>query len=239
MPPPLRRRGSRTWPAKPGASGSREPQEAGAETGSAPPQTALQADPRSASNNTRDVTEQAAKTAYGRHRGEGSGPSGNTNATANGQAKNAGHSEETSAAQEPPGSDPGCAYSATHTYGEAASTAASDRAPRTRIQPIRLRGCRATISAPRDGRSRHRRKEEGVQPKRARPGNMLFSSYPIEHQPPDDHGHSREPQAPGDQTRRSPHALILVEQCELGHSADTELPVLREARIRARRRQRR
>jgi hypothetical protein len=75
-------------------------------------------------------------------------PSGNMNATASGQAKKTGHSEETRAAHEPPGSDPGCASSATDAYGLAASTAASDSAPTTRIQPIGLRACRATINAP-------------------------------------------------------------------------------------------
>ena len=67
---------------------------------------------------------------------------------ASGHAKNTGHSEATSAAHEPPGSEPGCASSATHAYGSAASTATSDSAPTTRIQPIGLRGRRATISAP-------------------------------------------------------------------------------------------
>ena len=82
--------------------------------------------------------EPAAKSAYGRQRSEGSRPSGNTNAIASGHAKKTGHSEATSAAHDPPGSDPGCASSATHAYGVAASTAASDSAPRTRIQPIEL-----------------------------------------------------------------------------------------------------
>ena len=50
----------------------------------------------------------AANSAYGRHRRDGSRPSGNTKAIASGQAKNTGHSEETSAAHDPPGSDPGC-----------------------------------------------------------------------------------------------------------------------------------
>ena len=40
-------------------------------------------------------------------------PSGNTNVIANGHAKNTGHSDEKSAAHEPPGSEPGCASSAT------------------------------------------------------------------------------------------------------------------------------
>jgi len=47
------------------------------------------------------VNEPAAKSAYGRQRGDGSRPSGNTNATASGQAKKAGHSDESSAAQVP------------------------------------------------------------------------------------------------------------------------------------------
>ncbi len=96
----------------------------------------------------RSVIALAAKSAYGRHRRDGSRPSGNRNATASGQAKKTGHSEETSAAHEPPGSDSGCASSATDAYGLAPSTAASDSAPTTRIQPIGLRACRATINAP-------------------------------------------------------------------------------------------
>ena len=100
------------------------------------------------SSTTRSVIEPTAKIAYGRHRRDGSRPSGNTNVTASGHAKNTGHSEATSAAHDPPGSEPGCASSATHAYGSAASTATSDSAPTTRIQPIGLRGRRATISAP-------------------------------------------------------------------------------------------
>src|SRR5215208_1571975 len=93
--------------------------------------------------------EPAAKSAYGRQRSDGRRPFGNTNAIASGQAKKAGQSEETSAVHDPAGSDPGWASSATHVYGVAASTAASDSAPRTRIHPIGFRGCRATIDAPR------------------------------------------------------------------------------------------
>ena len=55
----------------------------------------------------RSVIAQAAKSAYGRHRGDGSRPSGKTNATVSGHVKKTGQRDETSAAQEPPGSDPG------------------------------------------------------------------------------------------------------------------------------------
>ena len=92
--------------------------------------------------------EPAAKSAYGRQRDEGSRPSGNTNAIVNGQAKKTGHNEEASAAHEPPGSDPGCASSATQAYGVAVSTTASERAPPSRIQPTELRDRRDTINAP-------------------------------------------------------------------------------------------
>ena len=45
---------------------------------------------------------------------------------------------------------------------------------------------------PNDGRSRDRGEEEGVQPKRARLGNVLFGGDSIENQPPCDQGDSRE-----------------------------------------------
>ncbi len=71
----------------------------------------------STSNTTRRVIETAANSAEGRHRRDGSRPSGNTNAIASGQAKNTGHSEETSAAHDPPGIDPRSASNAAHAYG--------------------------------------------------------------------------------------------------------------------------
>ena len=225
-PPPRRRRGSRTPPTRPPAAESRELPATEAESGSARPRTAPRARSASTSNSTRSAIEPAAKSAYGRHRGDGSRPSGNTNATASGQAKKTGHSEETSAAQEPPGSDPGCASSATHAYGVAASTAASDSAPTTRIQPIGLRGRCADDQRAHRSRRRDRGEEQRVQPNRASSGNVLRGSDPIEHQPSRDQGHSRERQGPGNQTQRSPHAFILVERCAAGHSAGTELVVL-------------
>src|SRR5207247_10251662 len=94
----------------------------------------------STNKSTRREIEATAKRANGRHRRDGSRPSGNTNATASGQAKKNGHCDATSAAQEPPGSELGCASSATNPYVCAASTVASDSAPRTSIHPIGLRG---------------------------------------------------------------------------------------------------
>ncbi len=103
---------------------------------------------------------------------------------ANGHAKNTGHSEETSAAHDPPGSAPGCASSATHAYGSAASTAASDSAPTTRIQPIGLRGRRATISAPTAAGEQIAARRNGYS-HHAGPGHALRGGDAIEHKPHD------------------------------------------------------
>ena len=178
----------------------------------------------STSATTRSVIELAAKSAYGRHRRDGSRPSGNTNVTASGQAKKTGHSEETRAAHEPPGSDPGCASSATDAYGLAASTAASDSAPTTRIQPIGLRACRATINAPTTAGAETAATRNGYNHQEPASGNVLFGRDPVEHHPSRDHGQSHDRQAPGNRTKRSPHAIILVQRCPLGHSATTDPP---------------
>jgi len=130
------------------------------------------------------VLEPAAKIAYGRHRGEGSRPSGNTNATASGQAKKAGQSEETSAAQEPPGRAPGCASSATHAYGVAASTAASDSAPTKRIHPIGLRGRCAEINAPTAAGAEIAAKSNGYNQTVPVPGTCCAAAIPSRTSPP-------------------------------------------------------
>jgi hypothetical protein len=172
----------------------------------------------------RSVIALAAKSAYGRHRRDGRRPSGNKNVTASGQAKKTGHTDETRAAHEPPGSDPGCASSATDAYGLAARTAASDSAPHYE-DPANRVAC-----LPRDDqRAHHSRRRDGgdkerIQPPGAGVGNVLFGRDPVEHHPSRDHGQSHERQAPGNRTKHSPHAIILVQRCALGHSATTDPP---------------
>ena len=156
--------------------------------------------------------EPAAKSAYGRQRFDGSRPSGNTNAIASGHAKKTGHSEATSAAHDPPGSDPGCASSATHAYGVAASTAASDSAPEDEDPTDRVARPPRCNQRADGGRRRDGSDEERVQPVGPGPWNVLLGSDPIQHQPAGDQGYGRKREPPGNQTRCNRHSPSLVER---------------------------
>ena len=183
----------------------------------------------------RSVIEPTAKSAYGRHRRDGSPPFGNTNATASGHAKKTGQREDTSAAQEPPGSDPGCASSATHAYGVAASTAARDSAPTTRIQPIGFRACRPTMSAPTAAGAETAATRNGYSHAEPESGTCSRAAIRSSTSPPvtTTSAASARHQAI---TRGADRTLvILAERCAAGHSAATEprirLQLSREMRL--------